>query len=78
MRAVRARGMDFRANFDKQDLSAFDAFDFDFLLLSIPEVEGADTLQFEFGGHSSVDNAEACRLSVEWFDWSIGPDCSAN
>jgi hypothetical protein len=65
MRAISTCSMNFGAHSDEQDLAAFDSLNLNLFFLAIFEVDRADALQLEFGGHSSVKDAEARRLGVE-------------
>ena len=64
MCAIRVHGMDLILNLRKEHLSPFNALDFDFLLLSILQVDLGKILELEFGSHGSKGGGE-CR-SLSW------------
>lgn len=77
MRAISTCSVNFGAHSDEKDLAAFDSLNLNLLFLAIFEVDRAETLQLEFGGHSSVDDAEARRLGIERFGRKVDAKRSA-
>jgi hypothetical protein len=57
--------MDFVLHFQEQHLSTLDALNFDFLLVSILQIQGSHALELVFGRHGSDTVAECPRLWSE-------------